>query len=73
MDATSIFSRIPTKAIEFYKCLVLTVIAILLSIILFQTPNPFTIRNIQDHNIELSHCCRRGNSLKPDFILLKQW
>jgi hypothetical protein len=56
MDATYIFSKIPTKAIEFYKCLVLTVIAILLSIFLFQTPTPFTIRNIQDHNIELPHC-----------------
>ena len=43
IDATSIFTKISTKAIEFYKCLVLAVIAILLSIILFRTPTPLRL------------------------------
>lgn len=40
-------------ALELYKCVALTVIAIALLAIYIKMPIPFTVRNIQDQKVEI--------------------
>lgn len=41
------------RAAEVYKCIVLTVIAIILLFIFLRTPVPFTTRNLRDRKVKI--------------------
>jgi ABC-type glucose/galactose transport system permease subunit len=40
--------------LEVYKCIVLTVIVILLLIIFLETPTPFTLKNLRNKKVQVS-------------------
>ncbi len=41
------------RAVELYKCIMLTVIAMICLFIFLRTPVPFTIKNLQDKKVEI--------------------
>ena len=41
------------RLVEVYKCVLLTVIAIILLLIFMRTPVPFTLKNMQQNKVEV--------------------
>jgi hypothetical protein len=52
MNYPKILQNLPNQVFEIYKCVLLTIIAIILAAILLKMPTPFTYRNIASQSVD---------------------